>query len=69
MDPISVTRSSAKEAYHDTAATRQNFHLIAENQVTRIITEVLDGTVKVTGVEVRSSVGNLQTTIKLKRYV
>jgi hypothetical protein len=69
MDPVSVTRSSAKEAYHDTAATRQNFHLLAENQVTHIITEVINGIVKVTGVEVRSLVGNPQTTIKLKRYV
>jgi hypothetical protein len=69
MDPVSVTRSSAKEAYHDTAATRQNFHLLAENHVTHIITEVINGIVKVTGVEVRSLVGNPQTTIKLKRYV
>ena len=53
MNPVTVTRSSAKEAYYDTAVTRPNFHLIAENQVTRIITETSNGTVKVTGIEVR----------------
>lgn len=52
MDPVNVTRSSAKEAYYDTASARPNFHIITGNQVTRLLSEKKNGTVKVTGVEV-----------------
>ncbi|KAF9738831.1 hypothetical protein PMIN04_006783 [Paraphaeosphaeria minitans] len=55
LDPVNVTRSSAKEAYYNTASARQNFHVITRNQVTRIITQAENGTVKVTGVEFASS--------------
>jgi hydroxyethylthiazole kinase-like sugar kinase family protein len=64
LDPVNVTRSSAKEAYYDTAAARQNFHMITGNQVTRIITETANGTVKVTGVEVRQSLDDTQVNVR-----
>lgn len=51
MDPEEYRRSSADEAYYDTAASRENFHLIAGHQATRILTSA-NGTVKATGVEV-----------------
>ncbi|KAL5373727.1 hypothetical protein DPSP01_012472 [Paraphaeosphaeria sporulosa] len=55
LDPVNVTRSSAKEAYYNTASARQNFHVITGNQVKRIVTQTINGTVKVTGVEFASS--------------
>lgn len=53
MDPNEYKRSSADEAYYDTAAKRENFHLIAGHQATRIMTSA-NSTVKATGVEVRA---------------
>lgn len=52
MDPTNYKRSSADEAYYDTASTRKNFHLIAGHQATRVLTSAKKGSVKVTGVEV-----------------
>lgn len=52
MDPTGYRRSSAEEAYYDTAEVRENFHLIAGHQATRILTSA-NGTIKATGVEVR----------------
>lgn len=54
MDPTEYRRSSADEAYHDTAVKRENFHLIAGHQATRILT-CTNSTVKATGVEVNTS--------------
>lgn len=51
MDPTEYRRSSADEAYYDTAAKRKNFHVIAGHQATRILTNKAR-TVKATGVEV-----------------
>lgn len=51
MDPTEYRRSSADEAYYDTAAKRENFHLLAEHQATKIVTSA-NGTIKATGVEV-----------------
>lgn len=52
MDPTEYRRSSAKEAYYDTASSRENFHLIAGHQATRVLTSGANGTVRATGVEV-----------------
>lgn len=38
LDPTQITRSSAEEAYYQTAVTRRNFHLIPSSRVTRIQT-------------------------------
>jgi choline dehydrogenase-like flavoprotein len=54
MDPTEYRRSSADEAYYDSAAKRENFHLIAGHQATRILT-CTDRTVKATGVEASPS--------------
>jgi choline dehydrogenase-like flavoprotein len=48
LDPRDQTRSYAKTAYHDRSARRQNYHLLAQQQVTR----VLFTDKKATGVEV-----------------
>ncbi|KAL2672469.1 hypothetical protein Neosp_013180 [[Neocosmospora] mangrovei] len=51
QDPVSVTRSSAREAYYDSASGRKNFYLAAGQQVTRVLTEKHHGTIKAIGVE------------------
>lgn len=53
QDSVTQTRSSAREAYYDTAIARKNLHLLSGRQVTKIITQKKAGVVKVTGVEVR----------------
>ncbi|KAF2132093.1 GMC oxidoreductase [Dothidotthia symphoricarpi CBS 119687] len=62
-----VTRSSAKEAYYDSAVGRKNYHLITGQQVTRIVTNTTNGNVKVTGIEYASSAGAERRTIKVKK--
>ncbi|KAH8723728.1 hypothetical protein GQ44DRAFT_684935 [Phaeosphaeriaceae sp. PMI808] len=69
LDPITVTRSSAKEAYYASAVQRPNFHLLANNQVSRIVTDRSNGKVKATGVEFASSAGAERRNIKAKKEV
>ncbi|GJC97583.1 choline dehydrogenase [Colletotrichum higginsianum] len=58
MDPKTVTRSSAREAYFDNFASRDNLHLLPGHQVTKVLlTTSYDGSVKATGVEV-SGIGD-----------
>lgn len=52
LDPVNIVRSSAREAYYNTAVARPNFHIVTGQQVTRIITEKASGIIQVTGVEV-----------------
>lgn len=52
IDPATVTRSSAREAYYNGVANRTNLHLITGEQVTRLIVDATNGTAHVTGVEV-----------------
>ncbi|KAK6222010.1 hypothetical protein LQW54_001231 [Pestalotiopsis sp. IQ-011] len=54
QDPETATRSSAKEAYYDTVATRSNLHLITGQQVTRILSNMTGDSVCVAGVEFAS---------------
>lgn len=68
QDPETATRSSAREAYYDTVATRSNLHLITGQQVTRILSNGTGDSVCVTGVEVRRSMGNYQTVPCLQNY-
>jgi hypothetical protein len=51
IDPKSQTRSYAKTAYHDVAARRSNYHLLTQQQVTKIL---FDAKKKATGVIVRT---------------
>lgn len=62
-----VVRSSAKEAYHDTAVKRSNYHLVAGQQVTRIVTDATNGTVKVTGIEYASGAGAERSSVGVKK--
>lgn len=55
QDPRTATRSSAREAYYGTVATRMNLHLITGQHVTRILTDCTQDPVTVTGVEVRQN--------------
>lgn len=55
MDPVNITRSSADEAYYESAAQRQNFHLITGQQVSRIVTDSKNGIIRAVGVEFASS--------------
>ncbi|KAH4800122.1 hypothetical protein HBI24_227390 [Parastagonospora nodorum] len=67
MDPKELVRSSAREAYYDSAVQRPNFHLLANNQVSRIVTSKANGAVKVTGIEYASSSTAERKTVKVKR--
>lgn len=51
QDPVTATRSSAREAYYETAENRTNYHLLPETHVTRLLTLVLPGHTHITGVE------------------
>lgn len=56
QDPVTITRSSAQEAYWNTASARPNLHIITGNTVTRLLIQKSEnGTEEVTvsGVEVR----------------
>jgi len=53
QDPVTVTRSSAQEAYWDTVSTRPNLHLITGTRVTKLLTQGTED-VSITGVEVCS---------------
>ncbi|KAJ8112361.1 hypothetical protein OPT61_g5260 [Boeremia exigua] len=68
MDPTEYKRSSADEAYYDTAATRENFHLIAGQQATRILT-CTKSTIKATGVEFAASSNATVQYVNAKREV
>ena len=52
QDPADETRSSAKEAYYDTARNRSNLEIITGQRVTRILTTNKSGCLTATGVEV-----------------
>ncbi|KAH6867735.1 hypothetical protein B0T10DRAFT_596953 [Thelonectria olida] len=67
QDPVSVTRSSAREAYYNTVVKRQNLHLITKNQVTRIVTKKTSGAVKVTAVEFATSESAARETVRVKK--
>lgn len=69
QNPETATRSSAREAYYDTVATRSNLHLITGQQVTRILINVTGDSVCVAGVEVRKSLDNYQRVLCLQDCV
>lgn len=46
---------------------RQNYHLLTQNQVTRVITNSDNGTVQVTGVEFATSVGAERHIVHVKK--
>jgi choline dehydrogenase-like flavoprotein len=52
QNPADETRSSAKEAYYDTARNRSNLEIITGQRVTRILTTNRSGCPTATGVEV-----------------
>ena len=52
QDPTTQTRSSAREAYYETAKGRPNFELLAGYRVTRILTKKSSAITRVTGLEV-----------------
>jgi choline dehydrogenase-like flavoprotein len=55
QDPTTQTRSSAREAYYETAKGRPNFEILTGYQVTRIITKKTAALTRATGVEVSHS--------------
>jgi choline dehydrogenase-like flavoprotein len=69
MDPSEYKRSSAKEAYYDSVATRENLHIITGHQATRILTLSGNGSVKATGVEFAASANATLQTINAKQEV
>ncbi|KAF1953387.1 GMC oxidoreductase [Byssothecium circinans] len=68
MDPTEYERSSADEAYYDSAEPRANFHLITGQQATRILTSG-NATVKATGVEFAASANAAPQTVTARREV
>ncbi|KAK7425566.1 hypothetical protein QQZ08_008007 [Neonectria magnoliae] len=67
QDPVAITRSSAREAYYNNVAKRQNLHLISGHQVTRIVTKKTSSAVKVTGVEFATSKNAARATVEVKK--
>ncbi|RMJ16968.1 hypothetical protein CDV36_003311 [Fusarium kuroshium] len=69
QNPVSVTRSSAREAYYGSVFGRKNLHLIAGRQVTRVITEKYQGGIKATGVEFAKSRYGVYETVRARKEV
>lgn len=55
IHPVNRSRSYPRVTYYDPAVDRANLHVLTEHQATRLLTEDIDGVVKVTGVEVSTS--------------
>lgn len=65
QDPVTQTRSSAQEAYYETARGRSNLEVITGHRVTRIVTLTASGSVSVTGLEVSVLYGSSYQPVKL----
>lgn len=52
QDPVTQTRSSAREAYYETAKGRPNLEIVTGRRVTRVSTSAEPDCVRVAGVEV-----------------
>lgn len=55
IHPVNRSRSYPRVALYDPAVDRANLHVLTEHQATKLVTEDIDGVVKVTGVEVCTS--------------
>ncbi|KAM5354655.1 hypothetical protein ACJ41O_001302 [Fusarium nematophilum] len=69
QDPVTVTRSSAREAYYDTASQRSNLQIVTGRQVTKVLTKKQSGKVIATGVEFAKSRDAAVETVRAKREV
>lgn len=52
QNPVTQTRSSAREAYYETVKHRSNLETITGRQVTRLMTSTESGSARITGLEV-----------------
>ncbi|KAF8242720.1 GMC oxidoreductase [Wilcoxina mikolae CBS 423.85] len=66
INPKSQTRSYAKTAYHDVAARRSNYHLLTQQQVTKIL---FDKNKKATGVTFSAGAGSTQRKVSAKAEI
>lgn len=55
IHPVNRSRSYPRITYYDPAVDRANLHVVTEHQATKLVTEEIDGIVKVTGVEASTS--------------
>lgn len=55
IHPVNRSRSYPRVTFYDPAVDRANLHVLTEHQATKLVTEEIDGIVKVTGVEVSVS--------------
>lgn len=55
IHPVNRSRSYPRVAHYDPAVDRANLHVLTEHQATRLVTEVVNGVVKVTSIEVSTS--------------
>ncbi|KAK7419196.1 hypothetical protein QQZ08_010964 [Neonectria magnoliae] len=69
QDPVSVTRSSAREAYYESAAKRSNLHIITGRQVTQVLIKNEGDSVRAIGVEFAKSKNDAPETVRAKREV
>ncbi|KAJ4387450.1 hypothetical protein N0V93_008042 [Gnomoniopsis smithogilvyi] len=67
IDPETVTRSSAREAYLTPVQNRTNLNIITGQQVTKLVIENTNGTAKVTGVEYAASADGEKSTVGVNR--
>ncbi|KAF5020030.1 hypothetical protein F66182_7966 [Fusarium sp. NRRL 66182] len=69
QDPKTLTRSSAREAYYETASGRRNLQIITGEQVTRVITKKNGSSVRATGVEFAKTKDGARRVVSAKREV
>ena len=62
-----MVRSYARPGYYDPATTRSNFHVLLENQVTKLVGS--GSPVKITGVEYAKAKGQTVNTVKARKEV
>ena len=55
IHPVNRSRSYPRVTLYDPAVDRANLHVLTEHLATKLVTEEIDGIVKVTGVEVSVS--------------
>lgn len=55
IHPVNRSRSYPRVTQYDPTVDRPNLHVLTEHQATRLVTEDVDGVVKVTSVEVGTS--------------
>ncbi|KAK1566125.1 GMC oxidoreductase [Colletotrichum navitas] len=69
LNAANQSRCDSRIAYYDSAVNRPNLHLLAEHQVTRLISEKQGDKVTIAGVEFATSPDDVKQTVHVKQEV